>query len=95
MIKIRDTEIIKCPRCGSKHILAEWENTTYGQCTSREMKRAYISLSVDRAYKEKSNTFYMCPRCNQWSRGSQLIIESDDIELVKLGRKPIIRYTNK
>lgn len=92
---IKDTETIVCPRCGKKHSLSEWENLTYAQCTSREMKRAYIKLSTERAYREKTNTFYLCPSCNKWSRGSQLIIESDDPELAKLGRKPILRCTNK
>lgn len=87
---IPDTEVVRCPRCQTMHSLKEWNDASYAQCKSREMKRSYTKLTEERAFNAKRNAFYLCPECNQWARGSQLIIESDDPRLVKLGRKSVI-----
>lgn len=94
-MKIEDTEKIKCPRCGKNSSLLEWDAYTFEQCTSREMRRAFLHLNSSKAFEAKSDTFYICPTCKQWSRGSQLIIDSKDPMLSKLGRKPVVSYTKE
>lgn len=82
---------IKCQHCGKKSNLIDWDNLTYSKCTNREMKRAYKHLNDRKSFNRKADTFYMCPECKRWSRGSQLSIEdTDDLSLKSLGRESII-----
>lgn len=83
-------EQVKCPRCSRVSSLGAWDDKTYGMCTSREMRRAFKSLTNEKSFKQSADTFYICPKCNSWSRGSQLIIESEDKELRKLGRQSVV-----
>jgi len=82
--------IVRCGWCGEGNKLIEWNDLTFSKCVNREMKRAFTPLTDKKAFSEKSNTFYLCPKCNKWSRGSQLSIDTDDAELRKLGGKSII-----
>lgn len=83
-----DTSLmIKCPRCEAESTLGDWDDYSYAECITREMRRGYIPLQEKRAFNTKSGVCYKCPKCAQWIRGSQLIIDSDDPELRKLGRK--------
>ena len=69
---------IRCTWCGKKSSLKQWDDLTYSQCTNREMKRAYTKLTDKKAFLYKSDTFYMCPKCKKWSRGSNLkILENE------------------
>ena len=55
------------------------------------MKRAFTKLTNEKAFLRKSDTFYICPKCAKWSRGSQLrIVDSDNPKLKKLGGEPAI-----
>lgn len=86
---ISDLEIVRCPRCGKTSSLRDWDDKSYKACLSREMRRAFVHLKNEKAFKRSTDTFYLCPKCNNWSRGSQLTIESEDIKLKKLGREPL------
>lgn len=80
-----------CPRCGKVAKLKTWNDLTHSMCTTREMKRAYTQLYEKKAFRQESNTFYICPNCQQWSRGSQLkIVNTDDNELKKLGGRSVV-----
>lgn len=84
-------EQVMCSWCGNKSQLGEWNDLTYSKCTNREMKRAFTQLTDERAFLKKSDTFYICPVCKKWSRGSQLrIVDTEDKKLLKLGREPVI-----
>lgn len=88
---INNCEEVWCPRCGKVAKLETWNSLTYSMCSTREMKRAYTQLYEKKAFKQESNTFYICPNCHQWSRGSQLkIVNTDNAELKKLGGRSII-----
>lgn len=85
----RDEHIL-CSRCYEKSTLGEWNDITYARCTNREMKRAFTNLTQEKAFLKKSDTFYMCPKCHKWSRGSQLkIVDTENERLLKLGGEPI------
>lgn len=82
---------IMCGWCGKHSELVDWNAITYEKCTNREMKRAYTQLSNERAFDKKSDTFYMCPKCEKWSRGCQLkIVDTDDERLKRLGNVPVV-----
>jgi len=84
-------EHIRCGWCSKISTLGEWNDLTYSKCVNREMKRAFTELTQEKAFLHKSNTFYMCPKCKTWSRGSQLaIVDTDNEKLLKLGREPTI-----
>jgi hypothetical protein len=84
-------ENVRCGWCGKASKLGEWNDLTYSKCVNREMKRAFTQLTSERAFLRKSDTFYMCPRCSKWSRGSQLsIVDTTDEKLMKLGREPVM-----
>ena len=91
---IKRSEHVRCGWCGKISTLGEWNDLTYSKCTNREMKRAFTLLSEERAFLRKSDTFYMCPKCEKWSRGSQLsIVDTEDKKLLRLGREPVIGTT--
>ena len=72
-IEQRTLGVIKCPVCGVSSPLVEWDSLTHSKCTSREMRRAFISLEEARAYNRKDNKMmYMCPNCNEYINGSKL-----------------------
>lgn len=88
---INRTEDIKCPRCNKESKLGEWNDITYKRCTNREMRRAFTQLTEERAFLRKSDTFYLCPKCKVWSRGSQLkIVNTTNEKLLRLGGEPVI-----
>lgn len=80
---------IKCPHCDKTSAIGDWDDCSYAECITREMRRAYKSILNESVFNVKSNTAYKCPKCGNWIRGSQLIIESDDPKLKRLGRKPL------
>ena len=78
--------IVRCPWCMGENTLQNWEDTTKAECTSRETRRAYRSLTNESVWKKESKNFYKCPNCNQWSRGNKLkIIRPSDKRLDELG----------
>lgn len=87
----KDTKV-KCGWCDKISTVEEWNDYTFSQCISREMRRAFTPLFKRKAFRRDSNTFYRCPKCDTWSRGSQLfIVDFDNSELSELGGEPIIR----
>ena len=84
---------IRCPRCGKTSKLFRWDNATYSECDTDEMKELYTHLYEEKAFLRKTDAYYICPKCHNWSRGSQLkIIGSKDIKLNALGGEPIISF---
>lgn len=82
---------IKCPWCDGKSTAKEWDDNTYSECTSRAMRRAYTPIYKESTFRRGAGTFYKCPKCELWSRGSQLaIVDTDDKRLLRLGREPVI-----
>lgn len=87
-------EDIKCPWCRAVNKLGVWNDLTYSKCVNREMKRAFTKLMEEKAFLTKTDTYYICPSCNKWSRGSQLsIVNTDNPKLLKLGGELIIGNT--
>jgi len=83
---IERNEKVKCGWCNERSTLGEWNDLTYSKCTNREMKRAFTQLTNEKAFLRKSDTFYICPKCFKWSRGSQLsIVDTKDKRLLSLG----------
>lgn len=79
-------EYALCKWCFNESTLSEWNDLTYSKCTNREMKRKFTSLSDEKAFMKKSDTFYICPKCYKWSRGSEIrVINTKNQKLIKLG----------
>lgn len=70
--------ILTCPKCGREATVKEWDDNTYRQCTTRQMRRDYISLTRKKAYKESSDTYYQCLFCNDWIEGWTFGTESEE-----------------
>lgn len=71
---IKKTMKIICPWCCKDSTVEEWDNESFQACKSREMKRNYISLEKDKAYKRGTDTYYCCPKCKQWSGGWKIVL---------------------
>ena len=82
--------IIRCPWCGSTRTLKDWDDTTFSKCSTREMKRSFRSLTKEGTWLKNSNKYFVCRECQKWVKASQLIIESNDAKLKKLGRESVI-----
>lgn len=79
-----------CQHCSKVSTLGSWNDKTYSQCTEREMRKTFRPLMAESSFKRESDVYYMCPICKKWSRGSQLVIVSDDPKLKALGGESII-----
>ena len=91
-MKIDKKEKIRCGWCLKESTLGEWNDLTYSKCTNREMKRDFTQLTDSKAFLRKSDTFYLCPKCNKWSRGCQLkIVDSDNPALNRLGGESMFK----
>lgn len=89
-MKISRNEKVRCGWCFKDSLLGEWNDLTFSKCTNREMKRDFTQLSDSKAFLHKSNTFYLCPKCNTWSRGSQLrIVDTANEALKRLGGESV------
>ncbi len=89
-MEIASSTIISCQWCGVPSTLQEWDDISYKDCTSREMRRAYMHLSNERAFNKKYNKFYKCPNCGKWLKGCQLMVRSSDKNIASLGNEPVI-----
>lgn len=61
--------LLECLTCGMDSTVKEWDTQTYSNCTSRFLRRDYISLTRKKAYKEATDTLYQCPHCLCWTEG--------------------------
>lgn len=91
---LSDDKLIKCPWCLSERSLKDWNDTTFSECRSREMKRAFRSLKNKAVWGKESKHFYKCPNCANWVRGNKLKIVSDNVELGELGNEPLFEVNN-
>lgn len=88
----RDLEV-KCGWCSRTSTLGEWDDKSYAACKNRKMKRLYIGLTNKKAFDNNDPHYYCCPKCEKWSRGSQLsIVNTEDTELLRLGGLPVFNY---
>ena len=85
----KELEIV-CGWCYSKSKLSEWDNKTFEQCTNREMKRAYVSLTNEKVFKKGSEKYYICPKCGKWLLGENLTI-ADSKEHEDLGGELVVK----
>jgi hypothetical protein len=90
-MKVPESAIIKCAKCGAKSSLRVWNDNTFKHCLNRQMKRAFKHLTDDKSYLRKSDTWYKCPICSMWMRGCNLhIIAEDKSPLSRLGRESVL-----
>lgn len=87
--------LVVCPWCGHSNTIEKWNSGTYLQCTNREMKRDFIQMTNEKAFKRNSKSFYMCPSCSKWTRGNQLsIVTNNNKNVERLGGEPLIKAIN-
>ena len=93
---ISTNELVICPWCGTKYTIKEWDDYSFDQCVNREQRRKYFHLNLEKAWSKTDRHYYKCPKCNKWSGGDQLKIDTDDKRLQKLGGNPLdIRILNR
>lgn len=89
-IEITEDSSVKCQWCRLVNTAKKWNDITYEQCISREMRRAFRSIYDMQVWGKDSDHFYKCPSCNIWSRGNQLILIDDEGNNVSgIGGQPI------
>ena len=87
----RDLDI-ECPYCYKASKLGSWNDLSYEKCSNREMKRAFKHLNDPKAFEEKSDRYYICPKCGKWVGGWALkIVNTADEALKKLGGKAVLK----
>ena len=59
-----DPVVWKCPECGNRHSIGEWDSSTLTRCSNRKDKRKFKSLSIDSCRKQGSRRVYLCPSCD-------------------------------
>lgn len=91
-MNIDRNEKVRCGWCFKDSQLGEWNDLTYNSCTNREMRRDFTPLTDSKAFMHKSDTYYKCPKCLTWSRGSQLkIVDTHNESLKRLGGEPTVK----
>ena len=77
---------IECQWCGEIHTAEEWSEYSLAQCSNRQMRRDFKPLEDVSIYNKKSDVYYKCKSCGNWSGGWQLTIaNTEDEELRRLG----------
>lgn len=91
-----DTKIT-CGWCNEVFTAEQWNDNSKKECYTREMRRAYKDIYNPKVFKQNTKpAWYKCPKCELWSKGSQLqIVDTKDEELLKLGGEPIIKSVDK
>ena len=67
-------EKVRCGICLKESELGEWDDLSFSKCINRQLKKLYLHLTEKKAFLKKTNSYYMCPKCKQWLKGSQLKI---------------------
>lgn len=92
-MKIGSNLDIRCPWCRKVNKLGIWDLVTFKKCVTAQMKRDYQHMSDPKAYGKDTKSYYMCPKCNKWSKGSQLkFVNTDNPFLLGLGGESIFSY---
>lgn len=52
------SKLFKCPSCGIVSEDHKWDGATMGNCTNRQLRRAYSPIA-----KRKPKKWYTCPNC--------------------------------
>ena len=95
-IKIDKESRVKCPWCLGDYEANTWNEETYGECKSREMRRAFKPIFDIKVWGDHSDHFYKCPSCGMWSKGNQLMLLDINNNVIKsIGCKPIIRVNGR
>jgi hypothetical protein len=95
-MKIYSDDVFKCQYCGAPNKAITWDTETFRSCRSRIEKREFQHLNNSIAIEKDNDTYYKCPRCKKWSKGSQLVVVKARIEEVKhIKRDSIIEISNK
>lgn len=71
-MKIKPDTMMTCAYCFEESTAKQWNDTSFAQCTNREMKRSFTQLDDTKALLPKSNTYYMCPKCRNWNKSNLL-----------------------
>lgn len=96
LVEINKDSLVECQWCNIKSKAIEWNDLTFAQCFTREMKRAFRNIYDIKVWGNNSKNFYKCPNCGMWSRGNQLILFDEAGEKTRgLGGRPIIRLTSE
>ncbi len=89
---ISKTSLVRCPWCEKENTVEKWNDGTFAQCTNREMKRDFMPMTNEKAFKKNSVSFYVCPNCGKWTRGSQLLlIRGQNNSNNELSAEPLIK----
>lgn len=92
MVEIKRQSLVQCPWCSDIEKAEVWNDGTYKECKSREMRRAFKPLFELQVWSKKSQHFYKCPSCGIWSRGNQLKLIDEEGNVVKsVGGQPILK----
>lgn len=95
-MRVKDDSMIRCQWCQGENTAKEWNDLTYSDCKSREMRRAFRNIKEPKAWEQDAKFYYRCPCCSQWLRGDQLILLDNDGEPVRgIGGSPIIQIKKR
>ena len=67
----KDT-LVLCPECKKEDYAIVWDEATRGECYTRELRRAYVSIIGNKGVKLGTKYNYKCPNCSRFIRGSRL-----------------------
>lgn len=91
-VRISEDSKVKCQWCTATLEAKLWNENTFKQCSSREMRRAFKEIYRHSVWMKDSSFFYKCPNCGCWSRGSQLVLLDSKGEVVKgYGCEPVMK----
>lgn len=96
LIMLTKESKVRCPWCQGECKAEEWDTETYKACISREMRRAFKSVTIKQVWMDTSKHYYKCPKCSMWSKGNQLKLIDEAGKVVKgYGGKPVIKTVDK
>jgi endogenous inhibitor of DNA gyrase (YacG/DUF329 family) len=67
--------VLVCPECKKEDYAIVWDEATKGECYTRDLRRAYVSVIGVRGVRMGTKFNYKCPHCGRFVRGSRIRIK--------------------
>ena len=85
----KSLEVI-CPWCNKNSTISQWDDLAFSKCLNRQMRRDFKHLDDPKTWTESADAFFICPKCEQWSRSTKLkIANPTNSEEGRLGGEPL------
>lgn len=79
MIELTEDTELRCPLCNEISTALQWDTYTESKCTTRQLRRAYKSITTKGILSRTKDFYYCCPYCDKYSKANALRFVRDSV----------------